>query len=329
MITVYYTNPNSELLSYSSATDEDIYKRIVPKSWIYMVEPTDDEIKKVAQITGLNESMIRTACDEEESAHIDIDDDTTLVVMDTGVFKQDPAYPEINTYYTTPVGILFNANYYVTVSAKPDLLIPNMVTKYVKNISTYKHIRLTIQIMYRNATNFVYMAKLLDKDSEYVQNKLHESLANTEIFELMNLGKSLVYLSTGLNADILVLEKIKRLESFKQYEEDLELIDDAVVENRQALEMCSIHRDVLNGTMDAYASVINNNVNSLMKTLTVVTIVLSIPTLVASFFGMNFDLPIAEDGFTIAVILGISLSALCGYILLRYTSSIKGRKIKK
>ena len=329
MITVYLTNQNSELLCFTASSGYDIYEKIVPKSWIYMVEPTDEEIKKVSQITGINEAMMRIACDEEESAHIDIDDDTTLVVMDTGVFKQDPAYPEINTYYTTPIGVLFNASYYVTVSAKPDLLIPNLVTKYAKSLFTNKHIRLTIQIMYRNATNFVYMAKLLDKDSEYVQNKLHESLQNTEIFELMNLGKSLVYLSTGLNADILVLEKIKRLDSFKQYEEDLELIDDAIVENRQALEMCSIHRDVLNGTMDAYASVINNNVNSLMKTLTVVTIVLSIPTLVASFFGMNFDLPIQENGFVIALVLGLSLSLLCAFVLVRYTKSIKGTKKNK
>ncbi|MBU1145810.1 MAG: magnesium transporter CorA family protein [Firmicutes bacterium] len=329
MITVYYTNQNSELLIYKSINEENIYDKIIPKSWIYLTEPTEEEIAKVSQITGINDAIIRSTLDEEESAHIDIDDDVTLVVVDTPVVKVDDFYPDIHHFFTTPLGILFNKDYFLTTCFKKDLVIPSLINRLMKNFSTHKHIKLTIQILYRNAANFVTMLKLLDKDSEHVQKKLHEALKNIELFELMNLGKSLVYLSTGLNADILVLEKIKRVEMFRQYEDDLDLIDDAIVENRQAMEMCSIHRDILNGTMDAYASIISNNVNTVMKTLTVVTIVLTIPTLVASIFGMNFDLPFQQNGFWVAIIISIILASVGGYFLARYTSKTKNKRTKK
>ncbi len=144
----------------------------------------------------------------------------------------------------------------------------------------------------------------------------------------MSLGKSLVYLSTGANSDGLVLEKLKRLEQFRKYEEDLELIEDAIIENRQAMEMCYIHRDILNGTMDAFASVISNNVNTVMKTLTVVTIVLTIPTLVASFFGMNVEVPWEGDaiGFWLAIAISIIISVVSAFFLIKYTSKVKDSK---
>jgi len=293
-----------------------------------MIAPTEEEIAKVSQMTGIFESMIRTSLDEEETAHIDIDDDVTLLVVDTPVVQVDINYPEINHFYTMPLGIIFNEKYIITTCLKKDIVVPSLINRLMKNFSTHKHIKLTIQILYRNAANFVTMLKQLNKDSEYVQKKLQESLKNIELFELMNLGKSLVYLSTGLNADILVLEKIKRIEAFKQYEDDVDLIDDAIVENRQAMEMCSIHRDILNGTMDAYASIISNNVNTVMKTLTVVTIVLTIPTLVASIFGMNFDLPFQTNGFWVAIIISITLASVGGFLLARYTGKPRNRRNK-
>lgn len=323
MITVYITSSTHELLTYKSQTEDNIYQYIKPKSWIYLIEPTEEEVRQVSDITKIPEQVIRQTLDEEETAHLDIDDDYTLLVVDTPVVKMDENYPEIHHFYTMPIGILFNQDYFVTTCYKKDLLIPSLINRMMKHFSTSKHIKLTIQILYRNASNFVTMLKLLDKDSSFVQKKLHESLKNNELFELMSLGKSLVYLSTGLNADIVILEKIRRLEMFKQYEDDVDLIDDAIVENRQAMEMCSIHRDILNGTMDAYASIISNNVNTVMKTLTVVTIVLTIPTLVASIFGMNFDLPFQQNGFLVALIISVVLAVVGGFFLARYTSKTR------
>jgi len=324
MITVYLTSAAGELLTFKSDSTSDIYAKIVKNSWIYLTEPTEEEILKVSQLTKIDEIILRTALDEEETAHIDSEGDVTTVIIDTPIIVPDVLHPQINHYTTTPLSILYNKDFIVTACVKKDLVVPNMFVKAVKNFSTEKRIRLAIQILYRNATMFVTMLKQLDKDSEYIQTKLQEAMKNSELFELMNLSKSLVYLSTGLNADIIVLEKLRRTDSFKQFEEGLALIDDAIIENRQAIEMSTIHREILNGIMDTYASVISNNVNTVMKTLTVVTIVLTIPMIVASFFGMNFEMPIHEaKGFWFAIVASFILSILCGFFLARYTSTLK------
>jgi magnesium transporter len=293
-----------------------------------MTSPTEEEILKIVDITKIPEQMLRIPLDEEETAHIDIDDDVTMIVVDMPFLEPEENYPEINKYSTTPFGILFNEDYFVTTCLKSGSIITTLAGRWMKNFATNKHIKLTIQLLYRNASTYVSLLKLLDKDSEFVQRKLHESLKNKELFQLMSLGKSLVYLSTGANSDGLVLEKLNRLEQFRKYEEDLELIEDAIIENRQAMEMCYIHRDILNGTMDAFASVISNNVNTVMKTLTVVTIVLTIPTLVASFFGMNVEVPWEGDaiGFWLAIAISIIISVVSAVFLIKYTSKVKDSK---
>ena len=331
MLTVYYSNEKNELLTYKSSDEENVYEKIVRKSWIHMTNPTTEEIEKVCQITSIPEEFIKVTLDEEETAHIDIDDDITLVVVDMPFLEKDDSFPDIHRYYTTPFGIIFNKDFYITTCLKANSVVQVVTNKLMKNFGTNKHVKLTIQILYRNATRFVNHLKMLDKDSSMAQNRLNESLKNKELFELMSLGKSLVYLSTGINANYLVLEKIKRVEVFKQYEDDYDLIEDTIIETKQAMEMCNIHRDILNGTMDAFASVISNNVNTIMKTLTVITIVLTIPTLIASFFGMNVRVPFGNSklGFWIVFIISVILSTIGGIVLVKYTSRVKKKKTKK
>ncbi|MDY0063779.1 MAG: magnesium transporter CorA family protein [Bacilli bacterium] len=328
MITVYYTNEKLEV--YKSNEVENIYEKVKRKSWIHMTNPTDEEVKMVSELTKIQEATIRTTLDEEESAHIDLDDGETLIVVDMPIVDLDDNYPEIHKYMTTPFGIIFNDEYYITTCLRSTSIVQSLTGRWMKNLATNKHIKLTIQLLYRNAALFVGLLKQLDRDSEFVQQRLHQSMKNKELYELMSLGKSLVYLSTGVNADYLVLEKLKRIEMFKKYEEDIDLIEDAIIENRQAMEMCSIHRDILNGTMDAFASVISNNVNTVMKTLTVVTITLTIPTLIASFFGMNVAIPFANERLGFWIVVGVSalLAFFGALILAKYTSRIKVRKKK-
>ncbi|MFA5005950.1 MAG: magnesium transporter CorA family protein [Candidatus Izemoplasmatales bacterium] len=323
MINVYLTTEAGELQVWKSGVDADVVERIVPRSWIYLAEPNEDEILAVARSTKIAESILRKALDEEESAHIDEEGDVSIVVADTPIFTADPERPHISRYYTTPMSILFDKDYFVVACAKKNFVIPAFLAKTMKNFSTAKHYKLTIQLLYRNASMFVTLLKQLDKESEGVQARLQEALKNSELFDLMNLNKSLVYLATGLSADLNVLERLKNSEAFRQFPDDVALIDDAMIENRQAIEMSSIHREILNGTLDTYASVISNNVNAVMKTLTVVTIVLTVPMLIASFFGMNFTLPIHVDsGFWFAFILSIALSLLLGMFLARYSSRL-------
>ncbi|HAQ57276.1 MAG TPA: magnesium transporter [Acholeplasmatales bacterium] len=323
MINVYLTTEAGELQVWKSGVDADVVKAIVPRAWIYLVEPTEAEIVEVARSTKIAESILRKALDEEESAHIDDEGDVIIVVADTPIFTVDPEHPHISRYYTTPMSILFNADYIVVACAKKNFVIPAFLAKTMKNFSTAKHFKLTIQLLYRNASMFVTLLKQLDKESEGVQAKLQEALKNSELFDLMNLNKSLVYLSTGLNADLNVLERLKNQEAFRQYPDDVALIDDAIIENRQAIEMSTIHREILGGTLDTYASVISNNVNTVMKTLTVVTIVLTVPMLIASFFGMNFTMPVHVDrGFWFAFILSIALCVMLAVFLANYSSKL-------
>jgi magnesium transporter len=326
MIIVYLTNETGELQVFRSDSDIDIIKRIVPRSWVYLLEPTEEEIQIVSLTTKISEVILRTALDEEESAHIDAEGDVSIVVVDTPVLEVNVIYPQINHFYTIPLSILYNKDFIVTSTIRKDLVVPSMIAKTMKNFNTARHVKLTIQLLYRNAAIFVNLLKQLDKDSEYIQDRLQESLENSELFGLMNLSKSLVYLSTGLNSDLIVMERLRKTEEFRANPDDYALIDDAIIENRQAIEMCSIHREILNGTMDTYASVISNNVNTIMKTLTVVTIVLTIPMIVAAFFGMNVDLPVPTSwGFAFAAIFSLAGGIIAGIFLSRYTSRLNSR----
>ncbi|MGD9605692.1 MAG: magnesium transporter CorA family protein [Bacilli bacterium] len=302
---------------------------IKPQSWIYLREPTDDEVNFVAKATQINEALIRAKIDSEESAHIDEEGKVTVVVVDTPIIRMESKYPEVEHYTTIPLTTLLTDEFAITICTKKDVVIPHML-KTSKNLSPQKPIRLTIQILYRNALTFINMLKEVDKDSEFIQGKLQEALKNSDLFELMNLGKSLVYFSTALNANQIVFDKLKNHPLFGKFPDGVALIDDAIIENKQAIEMCAIHRDILNGSMDTYASVISNNVNSIMKTLTVLTIVLTIPMLVASFFGMNFELPLdMGNGFWIALGISLLLSLILGYFLALYTSKLRYKLASK
>ncbi|HOE77816.1 MAG TPA: magnesium transporter CorA family protein [Bacilli bacterium] len=319
MITVYLKTETRELTIHKNIGDIPIEPFLERKSWIHLKNPTEEEIDLVVRKTGIGKDLLRIALDEEETAHIDFENGVTMLIVDTPVLENDS---ESSKYLTTPFGIFFNEDYFVTLCLKENMVEGAITSRGMKNFSTGKHVRLTIQLLYQNAIAFVNIMKLINKDSEAIERRLHQSMRNKELFELMNLGKSLVYLSTGINANQLVLERFKRLDIYKKFEEDIALLEDALIENRQAMEMCSVHRDILNGTMDAFASIINNNVNHVMKTLTVVTIVLTIPTLVASFFGMNVNIPFAQDklGFLYAVLISAVIAVICAWALIRYTN---------
>lgn len=329
MITVCFYNNQNELKIINNSQTEFLDLKIEPNTWLYLSEPTEEEVSFVSKVTKVSETLIKATLDSEESAHVDEEGPVTIVVIDTPIVRMESKYPEVEHYTTIPLAMLLTNEYVITTCSKKDVVISNMMKNF-KNLSPQKPIRLTIQILYKNALTFVSMLKEVDKDSEFIQSKLQEALKNSDLFELMNLGKSLVYLSTALNSNQVVLDKLKNHPLFVQFPDGLALIDDAIIENRQAIEMCSIHRDILNGSMDTYASVISNNVNSIMKTLTILTIVLTIPMLVASFFGMNFDLPFAANkGFWMALIISLILSILFGYFLALYTSKLRYQFINK
>lgn len=284
-------------------------------AWINLTNPTHQEISRLCYTFSLEPDYIRAALDEEERARIEYDDGKTLIVVDIPVIEKEG---ETNVYSTIPLGIVLTANNIITVCLKEDTLIKDFVNGRIKGFYTYYKNRFILQILHRNATQYLQYLKQIDKFSNKIEQDLHKSMKNKELIQLLKLEKSLVYFSTSLKSNEVVLEKMMKLEHVKKYPDDTDLLEDVIIENKQAIEMANIYSSILSGTMDAFASVISNNVNIVMKFLTSVTIVMAIPTMVASFFGMNVAaIPFSQypHAFNIVVLISAVLAALSAYFL--------------
>ena len=247
----------------------------------------------------------------------DIGDEMTgkMVVGVQCIGKKDGKEKEY--FLTIPCGIILTEKVIITVCLEDTAVLADFKNGRVRNFWTFKRTRFILQILYRNASLYLQYLRIIDKKSDSVEKQLHISTKNQELIELLELEKSLVYFSTSLRSNELVLEKMLKIDKIKQYPEDEELLDDVIIENKQAIEMADIYSNILSGTMDAYASVISNNLNIVMKVLAIITIVMSIPTMIASFWGMNVPVPLAHSahGFLILVIVSLILTIFGGYIL--------------
>jgi len=280
-------------------------KEFRPGSWISLVNPSEEEIKSVCSNLKIEDEFIKYPLDYEEQARIDIEDDMTLFVIDVPVIEESK---EGKTYSTMPLGlIVVRDEFFITVSLKKNRIIDSFEKGRVKGMCTYKKTRFVLQILYLNASYYLTDLKRINKEAENTVNDLKKTMKNEDLMQLLNLENSLVYITTSLKANELVMEKTARGKILKSYEEDDEILEDAIIENRQAIEMSKIYSEVLNGTMDAYASIISNNLNVVMKFLASMTIVLSLPTLIASIWGMNVPLPFATNPYGFGIVCGISI----------------------
>ena len=279
-------------------------------AWINLVNPSENEIKKLCENLHIEEDFIRYALDYEEKARIDQeeDDDTTLFIVDVTIIEKKE---DSDVYTTMPLGmIVVRDDFFVTVSLRKNKIIENFEKSRIKNFQTYKKTRFIFQILYQNASYYLTYLKQINKETEIAEYILKNSMKNKELLKLLNLEKSLVYFTTSLKSNEIVMEKTLRGKIVKLYEEDEEILEDAITENRQAIEMAQIYSNILNGTMDAYASIISNNLNGVMKFLTSITIILAVPTMISSFWGMNVGLPLQNSpwGFAVMVIISIILT---------------------
>ena len=279
-------------------------------SWINLVNPSENEIKKVCQSINIQEDFIRDALDYEEKARIDTeeDDNTILFVLDVPIIEKG----EDNDIYTTmPLGmIVVRDDFFITVSLRKNKIIEDFEKRKIKNFQTYKKTRFIFQIFYLNASYYLTYLKQINKETEIAEYILKNSMKNKELLKLLSLEKGLVYFATSLKSNEMVMEKTMRGKIVKLYEDDEDILEDSIIENRQAIEMAQIYTNILNGTMDAYASIISNNLNGVMKFLTSITIVLAIPTMISSFWGMNVKLPFENSniGFIIMVAIAVVLT---------------------
>ena len=270
--------------------------------WINMVNPSENEIKTVCKNVNIQEDFIRYPLDYEEKARIEEeeDDNTILFVIDIPVTEDSQ---DGILYTTMPLGmIVVRDDYFITVCLKKNKLIENFEKQKVKGFQTFKKTRFIFQILYSNASYYLDYLKKINKETEIAENALKQTPKNEDFLKMLTLEKGLVYFSTSLKSNELVMEKTLRGKIIKLYDEDEDILEDAITENRQAMEMAKIYTDILTGTMDAYASLISNNLNVVMKTLTSITIILAIPTVISSFWGMNVKVPFENTPFAFGII---------------------------
>ena len=292
------------------------YKR---GNWINMIAPSDDEIKTVCENIKIQEDFIRYALDPEERARIDYEEDdvTTLILADVPIIEKDKDQKE---YSTIPVGfIIVRDEYFITVSLMENQVIRRMNPMKNKSVATYKKSRLVLQCLYVNSEIYLNLLKTINRETEIAEKELRQTRKNKSLLRLLSLEKSLVYFTTSLKANEVVMERMNRGKVIKLYEEDEDLLEDVLIENKQAMEMSKIYSDILSGVMEAYSSIISNNLNGVMKILTAITIIISVPTMISSFWGMNVKVPMQDNpwGFAIILIASILIGVIVTIILKR------------
>lgn len=271
--------------------------------WINIVKPNQNEINEIVNLLGIDYDTIKSALDEEERSRIDIEDNHTLIIIDTPIDESDN---DSSLYTTIPLGIILLENALVTVCTTQTKILNEFTTSHVKDFYTYKKTKFILQILHKNASYYLYYLRKINKLTTTIEKEIYSSMKNEQFIQLLELEKSLIYFSTSLKANEVVLNKIVRTNAIKKYPDDEDLLEDVLVENRQALEMATIYGDILSRIMDAFSAIISNNQNRVMQFLTSVTLITTIPTIISGFFGMNVNgIPYAEkiNGFWIVMMI--------------------------
>ncbi|HPZ08015.1 MAG TPA: magnesium transporter CorA family protein [Candidatus Eremiobacteraeota bacterium] len=285
-------------------------------SWINIFNPTEQEIIRLSHYTNLSIEFIKSTLDEEERPRIDSENGYSLILIHIPV-ENSTKDPEI--YKTIPLGILISEQNIITICLQDNSIIRNFIEGKVKTFYTFKKTRFLFQLLYKISIYYLQYLRNIDKISDKIEKELHKSLRNQELIELFGLEKTLVYFSTSLKGNEIVLGKILKFKfsHIKMYPDDTDLLEDVITETKQAIDMTKIYTNILRSTRDAYASMISNNLNVVMKFLAAITIILAIPTMISSFFGMNVvvPLPTHPHGFII-IIIGSLVLSIIGIIIL-------------
>lgn len=303
MITLYKSlGENTPYLKQLSNLENDC--------WINLIAPSEEEQMLISKKTSVPLDMIKSALDEEETSRIEIDGSNILIILDIPFTEMEE---NSLTYSTYPLSIIHTEKGIITVCLKKSKVITDFIEGKVRGFYTFKRSRFILLILSRIAMYYLTYLRQIDKKSNMIEQKLHRSMKNKELIQLLSLEKSLVYFSTSLKSNEVTLEKIKRLEIMQKYPEDNEIFDDVCIEIRQAIEMTEIYSNILSGTMDAFASLISNNLNIVMKLLASITIVMTIPNIISGFFGMNLSNPFEPSGSTFGFWIVVAIVAvLCG-----------------
>lgn len=277
-------------------------------SWINIDSPDVDELEEIAKATGIQMDFLTAALDEEEKSRVEIEDDQILILVDIPFFRSNKDYD------TMPLGIIITNNHIVTVCLEPNAVTADFGEHNARLFSTFKRTRFLFQILFKSATLYLKYIRIIIRRTDELEQHLRQSMENNELFNLLDLQKSLTYFSTSLRSNAIVMERLLRLRNatashgiIKIYEEDEDLQDDVIIEYKQALEMVEMYSHILNSMIEVFASIISNNLNLVMKFLASVTILIAVPTLISGLWGMNVPVPFAENEYGFFIVLGLGL----------------------
>ena len=303
MIKIYKNTENDKTLKDLDNIEEG--------TWIDLSMPTDEEVNEVIKKTGVDEHLIKSVLDEEETSHIDTESDQLLISLNM-------PFTEVNSkgklYSTMPIGVISVNNYIITISLGSFSLLDMLSKKktIVGEISTYKKSRLIFQILYITSSEFINYLTYISKDMDTFEDNLTKSVSNSELLKLVNYQKSMIYFNNSLKSNESVMERLSRGKLIKLYDEDEDILEDAVIENKQAIEMSTTYTEILNGLTEVFGTIVSNNLNNVMKLLTSITFIISIPTLVASILGMNVIFPFdtGVTGFYVIMLFTLVISII-------------------
>ncbi len=289
MFKVCRTDANSKLVKLKK-------NRLYPGSWINMINPDNEELEKVSKWIGWDVEALKSSLDIDERSRIEHEDNNFMVIVNL------PLLDDEGQFDTIPCSMIFAPKSFVTLCSKENRILGAFTKSTAKTFNTQERTRLMLDILFKATQFFQRYLKIINRKTESIEYNLRNTTNNKELFQLMEIQKSLVYFTTALRDNQLVLQKLLRMVRVKSIsavadfsEDDIDLLEDVLIENKQAIEMVDMHRTILESMMDGFASVINNNVNQVMKFLAAITIILSIPTMLASFWGMNVGLPLTES----------------------------------
>ena len=307
------------MVKYYRTDDRRIHEEATIQTgvWIHMVNPGVTEGQMVADQLDVDIEDVLAALDEEESSRIELQDGYTLILVDIPSVE---IRHEKKSYTTIPLGIILTNDVIVTVCTEETPVLDAFINNRVKEFSTKKRLRFVYQILYRVSVLYQSNLRVIDKNRTEIEERVGNDTQEVDLIALHELESTLVYFATSLRANGVVLDRLTRYKRLEQYPEDKELLGDVIVENKQAIEMTSIYRDIINGTRELMSSVIDNRLNNVMKNLTSITVVMAIPTIISGFYGMNVDsnyVPFATGahGFLIVAIITLLICVITMFVL--------------
>lgn len=311
MIKIFKTNEETGITEQIDSIERE--------SWVAMTAPSATEILKVSKEFNIDIDDLKAPLDEEERSRLEKEDGYTLILVDIPVIERRN---EKDWYETIPLGIILTEKVIFTICLRETRILNQFMDGLVPGFYTYKKTRFVYQILYNNAALYLHYLRVIDKKSDEIEKILLEDSKNQDLIQLYELDKCLVYFTTSLKSNELVMEKLLKTNSIRHYEEDEELLEDVIIENKQAMEMTHIYHNILRSMMSLFGSIIDNNLNQIMKLLAAVTIVVELPTLIGGFWGMNVlpeSMPFSSSpyGFWIIGLFSLVVCIIAVYILKR------------